>query len=140
MRRIALIVVLLLFVEVGAQPAAAHPANRFRACTKQPAGQCMNVGAEIFWGATAILKGKVRPRHAGFMADVLRRNPRGHVWREVAEARVSDAGTMRYRWLTSLDDVHDLPYRFKFRIRGHGRSNATEAYVVHHPTPSPPPE
>src|SRR5688500_18727623 len=78
-RRTALVFLLLLLVEVPAQPAAAHPTNRFRACTKQPAGECLNVGAEIFWGATAILKGKVRPRHAGVTADVLRRNPRGHV-------------------------------------------------------------
>jgi hypothetical protein len=96
-------------------------------------------GAEIPWGNTVVIKGKVRPRHAGLLADVLRRNPHGHVWREFAEVPVSDAGTMRYRWLTILDDARADPYLFKFRIRGHGRSDATEATVFHHPTPSPPP-
>ena len=87
-----------------------------------------------------VLKGRVRPRHVGLMADVLRRNPHGHVWRVVGQVRVSEVGTLRYRWLTTLDDVtEDAPYLFKFRIRGHGRSNATEAYVFLHPTPTPPP-
>ena len=149
MKRIVAICVLLAFaglgaqlasVGVGAQVAAAHPTNRFRACTRERAGRCLEVGAQIPFGGTMVLKGRVRPLHAGLMADVLRRNPHGHVWRVVGQVRVSEVGTLRYRWLTTLDDVtEDAPYLFKFRIRGHGRSNATEAYVFLHPTPTPPP-
>lgn len=149
MKRVAAVGVLLAFVGlgaqlasvgIGAQVAAAHPTNRFRACTKDNGGGCVEVGAQIPFGGTVVLKGRVRPLHAGLMADVLRRNPHGHVWRVVGQVRVSDAGTLRYRWLTTLDDVTEgAPYLFKFRLRGHGRSNATEAYVFLHPTPSPAP-
>jgi len=71
------------------------------------------------------------------MADVLRRDPRERVWRVVGTVRVSDAGTMRYRWSTTFDDVRRRPYLFRFRILGHGRSNPTEAEVYPHPTPGP---
>ena len=138
MRRIALIVVPVAIVGALALAAGGHPVNRFRACT-YARGECMQVGAEIAWGNTVVVKGKVRPPHAGNVATVLRRNPHGHVWREIATVDVSDAGTMRYRWVTTHDDVRDHPYLFKFRIRGHGRSDATEATVYDHPTPTPPP-
>lgn len=138
MKRIALVVVLLVFVGASALVANGHPTNWFRACTYSR-GECGRVGAEIAWGNTVILKGKVRPPHAGALATVERRNPHGHVWREIATVPVSDAGTMRYRWLTTHDDARRDPYVFKFRIRGHGRSEATEATVYDHPTPTPPP-
>jgi hypothetical protein len=130
--------VALAFVGTSAFLANGHPVNRFRACTYSR-GECVRVGAEIAWGNTVILKGKARPPHAGLLATVLRRNPNGHVWREIATVPVSDAGTMRYAWLTTLDDTRRDPYVFMFRIRGHGRSEATEATVYDHPTPSPPP-
>ncbi|MGZ8629420.1 MAG: hypothetical protein ACXWZF_00425 [Actinomycetota bacterium] len=131
MKRIILVVILLASIGVAAQPTAAHPATRFKACTRHLPGMCMRIGAAFDYGGTVVVKGKVRPVHAGFRADVLRRKPHGSIWRKVAEVRVSDAGTMRYRWRTSIDDVvQDAPYRFKFRIRGHATSNATEAYVL----------
>ena len=74
--------------------------------------------ADQAWGNTVIVKGKARPPHAGAQATVVRRNPHGHVWREIATVPVSDAGTMRYRWLTTHDDARRDPYVFKFRIRG----------------------
>ena len=138
MRRIALVVVPLVFVGTSAFVADGHPVNRFRACTYSR-GECLQVGAEIAWGNTVIVKGKVRPPHARAQATVVRRNPHGQVWREVATVPVSDAGTMRYRWLTTLDDTRRDPYVLKFRIRGHGRSGATEVTVYDHPTPTPPP-
>lgn len=138
MRRIALVVVSLLSVVAFAFAAHGHPISRFRACTYFRR-ECVRVGAEIAWGNTVIVKGKVRPPHAGLQATVVRRNPHGHVWREIATVPVSDAGTMRYRWLTTHDDARRDPYVFKLRIRGHGRSEVTEATVYDHPTPTPPP-
>jgi hypothetical protein len=138
MKRIGLVVLALVLVGTSVQIASGHATRRFRACTRSR-GTCVQFGAEIAWGNTVVLKGKVRPRHSGTLADVLRRKPHGHVWREVAEVSVSDAGRMRYRWLTIHDDARADPYVFKFRIRGHGRSDATEASVYDHPTPSPPP-
>ncbi len=138
MRRIALVGVSLLSVVAFALVANGHPISRFRACTYSRR-ECVRVGAEIAWGNTVIVKGKARPPHGGASATVVRRNPHGHVWHEIATVPVSDAGTMRYRWLTTVDDARRDPYVFKFRIRGHGRSEATEATVYHHATPTPPP-
>ena len=82
MRRIALVVVPLVFVGTSAFVADGHPVNRFRACTYSR-GECVQVGAEIAWGNTVIVKGKVRPPHARAQATVVRRNPHGQVWREI---------------------------------------------------------
>ena len=100
----------------------------------------METGVEVAFGAKVILKGRVRPRHAGAMADVLRRDPHGRVWQVVGAVRVSDAGTLRYRWPTTFEDVRKAPYLFRFRIPRHGRSNATEVEVYQHPTPPPRPQ
>jgi hypothetical protein len=130
-KRIFLVAALVALVAVVTEPAAAHPTTRFRACTRHLPRMCMRVGAAFHYGDTVIVKARVRPRHAGFRADVLRRNPHGSIWRRVATVRVSETGTMRYRWETRYGDaVQDAPYRFRFRIRDHGSSNATEAYVL----------
>lgn len=131
MKKVVLFVVLLALMAVAVPAASAHETTRFRACTRHRPGMCMRIGAAFVYGQTVIVKGRVRPVHAGFMAEVLRRRPHGSVWRVVDEVRVSDAGTLRYRWETRYRDaVQDAPYRFRFRIRGHGTSNATEAYVL----------
>jgi hypothetical protein len=127
-RRVGVIVVALLALSL-AQPAAAHDATRFRACTVS--GGCSRIGAAFLYGDTVVIRAKVRPPHAGYVASVLRRAPRSDRWVRVARVTVSDSGRMRYRWRTEREDaVQDRPYRFRFRIQGHGTSNSTEAYVL----------
>jgi len=116
---------------VLAQPAAAHPTQSFRACTAHTTGPCTERGAAFSFGDVVLVRGAVVPAHAGRVARVLRQDPHTKVWTRVGEVTVSDMGTMRLRWRTHRPDaVQDAPYLFRFTIPGHGRSNATEAFVL----------
>ncbi len=129
MKRAVGVLVVVLVALLVAQPAAAHDARRFRACTAS--GGCFTIGAAFLYGDTVVVRAKVRPPHAGYVASVLRRAPRSDRWVRVARVTVSASGRMRYRWRTEREDaVQDRPYLFRFKIPGHGTSNRTEAYVL----------
>lgn len=111
--------------------AVGHEPRSFEACTVQEPGSCMSIGAAFIYGDRVVVRGKVRPTHAGRVARVLRRDPHSTDWNVVATVTVSDRGRMRFVWETTRDDaVQDAPYLFRFRIPGHGRSNTTEAFVL----------
>jgi hypothetical protein len=118
----------LMLTSLGA--GEAHPTRDFDACT-QTRRLCIDRGAAFDYGSLVIVKGHVRPAHSHQDAVVLRKRPHASVWRRVDTVGISDGGRMRYRWRTDHGDaVQDAPYLFRFRIRGHGVSNGTEAYVL----------
>jgi hypothetical protein len=121
-----------LMVLSGAVTAAAHPVRSFRACTKY-AGQCFDRGAAFIFGDVVLIKGHVLPAHAHLDAVVMRRKPHRSVYRRVGTVPISDRGGMRFRWDTSETQLayQGAPYLFRFRIPGHGVSNATEVNVVY---------
>ena len=121
---------LVLLMALSMSPSAsAHRTRSFRACTVS--GGCLAIGAAFLYGDTVVIRGTVRPPHAGSVAGVLRQDPRSDRWVRVAEVTVSDSGTMRYRWRTEYADADQgAPYLFRFRIAGHGTSTTTEAYVL----------
>lgn len=130
-RSVVVLVGALLAVAFLAAPASAHPTTRFRACTVHVPGMCITRGANHSAGQTIIFKGSVRPLHAGFTAVVLRKRPHGSQFRRFGSVRVNSYGHIRFAWNTRPSDgVQDAPYRFKFRIVGHGMSNSTEAFVT----------
>jgi hypothetical protein len=130
MRRGLGVLVVVLSVLSMAQAASAHDTTSFRACTVSRGG-CGTIGSAFLYGDTVIVRGQVRPPHAGYTARVLRRDPRSDGWVKVAEVTVSESGTMRYRWRTEYEDADQRrPYLFRFKIPGHGTSNTTEAYVL----------
>ena len=109
----------------------AHPAQDFDACTEQTRRICNDRGAAFDYGSRVTIKGHVRPAHSHQDAIVLRQKPHSRVWRRVDTVPISDSGRMRYQWRTDREDaVQDAPYLFRFRIREHGVSNITEAYVL----------
>lgn len=129
-RGLGVVVVVLVALSV-AQPASAHEAREFKACTVHMRGMCIARGATFEWGDTVPVKGSVKPVHAGYRARPLRQRPHSVVWRIVATVRVSDSGRMRFHWPTVYEDaVQEAPYLFKFKIPGHGTSNKTEAWVI----------
>ena len=115
---------------LAAVPAWGHTPTRFRACTSQGDG-CFTIGAAFVYGDTVVVRGRVEPDHAARLAKVKRQDPGSSTWDVVDRVEISDAGTMRFRWETVRRDAHQTkPYRFRFKIVGHGRSNATEAFVL----------
>ncbi len=132
MRRILVVAAAALALGATAvRPADAHPTERFGACTRHLPGMCMPIGAAFDYGDLVVVRGKARPPHAGSIAQVLRQRPHGFVFKRVGQVRVSSSGRMKFRWFTTrASAVQDAPYLFKFRIRGHGTSEPTEAYVL----------
>jgi hypothetical protein len=131
LRRILLVSATVLALAAGGQPAGAHPTERFKACTRQIPGTCMPTGAAFNYGDLVVVRARARPPHAGSVAQVLRKRPHGFVFKRIGEVQVSNAGRMTFRWFTTrAAAVQDAPYLFRFRIRGHGASETTEAYVL----------
>ena len=111
--------------------ATAHPAREFRACARLAPGDCLERGAAFVYGDTAVIRGRVAPPHSEFEAKVLRRDPDRSRWRVVDTVPVTRRGKMFHLWDTRRSDaVQDEPYLFRFRIRGHGLSNTTEAFIL----------
>jgi len=131
MGKIVMGAVVAVLATVMAWPVSAHPVSRFQACTVAVPGGCESIAAAFIFGDTVIVNGRARPKHADREALVLRKRPHGSVFRVVGAVTVNDRGRMRLEWATdSGDAVQDAPYRFRFRIRGHGVSTPTEAHVL----------
>jgi hypothetical protein len=118
-------------------PASAHSPTKFQACAayRRHGPPCISGrGAATFtpYSYNVVhLRGRVQPSHTNFRADVLRKSPNG-VWRDVDSVGVSDEGRLYWRWRVTEEDVnYDGPYRLRFRLTGHGRSNAVRVYIIY---------
>jgi hypothetical protein len=119
----------LLAAIVAPAVAAAHPTDTFDAClTRADVDVCDDTFSYVY-GDTVLLRGEVSPAHAE--AVVLRKAPGADRWERVEVVSITDEGRLRWRWRTHRRDaVQDAPYLLRFRIPGHGRSDAVEAFVL----------
>lgn len=117
---------------VGLPPALAHPTRSFESCGYNRFSRTCTDNVTYAYGALVRLRGKVRPSHGSLAAEVWRQNPGSRQWRLVDDSvSISDNGSMRWSWRTTIDDAdQERPYHFRFRIRGHGRSDVTEVWVI----------
>ena len=113
-------------------PAAAQPADDFRLCAavSEISPRCHNAGVTYEAGQTVFLRGRISPPHPGY-GQVLRRDPGARTWRVVGLMGVAEDGRVRWSWPAKRRDVNGgRPYLFAFRIRGVGRSNLVEVWIV----------
>ena len=119
---------------LGAAPSSAHDARSFDACAARRAragAPTCGRNVTFLYGDTVFLRGSVEPPHARFEGVVLLKRPSADRWERVDTVPISDAGRMRYVWATDVDDADQMaPYRFRFKIPGHGRSNAVIVWVL----------
>jgi hypothetical protein len=126
LRRVAL--ALALAVALAPATAAAGPVDIDACLTRADVDVCDNTFSYLY-GDTVILKGTAPSTYDE--AVVQRKAPGADAWERVATVSISDAGRMRWRWRTRRSDVvQDAPYLLRFRIRGHGRSDTVEAFVL----------
>ncbi len=131
-RRLAVAIALVVGgMSFAPAPADAHPAERFTACTARSTTttQCDRRGAAFIAGQTVYLRGRVTPAHPGF-GEVWRRAPHSQWWAKVGLIGINEQGRIRWSWVTDRYHVASAPYTFQFRIPGHGRSWATQAWVL----------
>jgi hypothetical protein len=71
----------------------------------------------------------IRPRHSELRADVWAKEPH-RAWAKVDDVRISDEGHITWAWDPTLEDANrHRPWRFQFRLSGHGRSDIVRIFV-----------
>jgi hypothetical protein len=112
--------------------ASAHPVQEFTACAKQHkhADLCLSA-VNNGYTEPLFLRGRVTPPHSHLTAKVWEKKP-GEPWEKVHTVGISDTGRMRWEWRPGKTDfIDERPYRFQFRIPGHGRSNIVRMFIDH---------
>jgi hypothetical protein len=120
-----------VLVIAGLAPASAgaDPVDEFDAClTSATAAECGD-NVTYYFGDVVILKGTVSPVHDAAVVQL--KAPGTHRWKQIDTVSISDAGRMKWRWRTHrIDADQGHAYHLRFRIPGHGVSDAVEAWVL----------
>lgn len=125
------IVAALIAVAVPVSPAAAHRTSTFDACIGRIDVVCRD-SAPFLVGDHPRIAAEVRPTHSRLRAEVLRRPPRGD-WERVTSVAIHGGGRMSWTWDTEPSDARRRPWRFTFRIPGHGQSDVVRIRVTRAP-------
>jgi hypothetical protein len=115
-----------------AVPASAHTPDRFDSCVahRRHGGACEEIGTFVF-GDRVFLRARVVPFHAGLEARVMFLRPGASEWRGGVLVPISDTGRMRWSFRPDKDDADQKqPWRFRFRIAHHGRSDTTTVFIL----------
>ena len=124
----AIILITLGLMVVPSAPALAHHVRSFDACVGGRGGPCVDRKDHLA-GDHPRLHAEIRPRHADLRADVWTKEPH-RAWGKVDDVRISDEGRITWAWETTLADAHPhKPWRFQFRLPGHGRSDIVRITV-----------
>ena len=118
-----------LVLVVLAVPAGAHTPERFDSCAahRRHGGTCEEIGTYVF-GDRVFLRARVVPFHAGLEARVMFLRPGAKEWRGGVLVPISDTGRMRWDFRPDKGDAdQQQPWRFRFRIAHHGRSDTASS-------------
>ena len=120
-------------VLLAAPAAVGHDARCFDSCAahRRHGGDCTDT-ATFRVGDPVFLRAKVLPPHGRQEARVVFLRPGADRWRGGVTVPISDGGRMRWAFRTSSTEVGAEPWLFRFRIRGHGRSDVTEVLILPH--------
>ena len=113
-------------------PALAHTPERFDACAAphREAGTCEDTATYVF-GDRVFLRARVVPFHARLEARVRYLRPGAAEWRGGVLVRISETGRMRWSFRSQKGDADQTePWRFRFRIADHGRSDTVTVFIL----------
>lgn len=132
MRRLVAFAIGVVLVAAPAVPAGAHDPDRFDACAahRRQGGSCGDTASYVF-GDRVFLRARVVPFHAAREARVMFLRPGAAEWRAGVLVPISDAGRMRWSFRSEKEDADQVqPWRFRFRIAHHGRSDALTVFIL----------
>jgi hypothetical protein len=132
MRRVAWLALTVSLMVVIAEPALGHPPRSFDSCAayRRHGGYCGDT-ASYSYGDRVFLRAAVRPSHADLDARVIFLRPGADRWRRGVGVPITETGRMRWSFRSSRDDADQTePWLFRFRIFGHGRSDAAEVFIL----------
>lgn len=115
-----------------ATPALGHETRSFDSCAayRRHGGPCGSI-ATYLYGDRVFLRATVDPPHGRLEANVLYLRPGAERWRRGVTVPISETGRMRWSFRSARADADQTePWRFRFRIADHGRSDVTEAFIL----------
>lgn len=118
--------VLLLPVTI----AHAHSVRSFDACIGNypPGGLCKNA-QDYLVGDHPTIRATVKPAHSDLRAALWRRVPH-QSWVKLKTVAINEQGRMAFEWTPQAGDARPHhPYRFRFVLHGHGRSDIVRLWV-----------
>ena len=125
---LAIVLFTVGLVWVSSAPVQAHHVRSFDACVGGRGGSCLD-RKDYLAGDHPHLFAEIRPRYPDLRADVWAKEPH-RAWAKVDDVRISDEGHITWAWDTTLADVHPhKPWRFQFKLPGHGRSDIVRIRV-----------
>ena len=131
MRRLATWMLPLLVVLLS-EPALAHPTRSFDACAayRRHGGICGDTATYTF-GDRVFLRARVEPVHESHDAFVTFLRPGADEWRRGVSVNITETGRMRWSFRSEKQDADQTePWRFRFRIPGHGASDALTVFIL----------
>ena len=132
MRSPTALAIAIVLAAVPAVPAGAHAPDRFDSCAayRRQGGVCGDTASYVF-GDRVFLRARVVPFHASLEARVMFLRPGASEWRGGVLVPISDTGRMRWSFRSQKEDADQLqPWRFRFRIAHHGRSDAATVFIL----------
>lgn len=114
------------------QAAWAHDTRSFDSCAayRRHGGYC-GATASYVYGDRVHLRARVDPPHSHRDARVVFLRPGAAEWRPGVSVPISDTGRMRWSFTSERADADQTdPWWFRFRIRGHGKSDVTEVFIL----------
>lgn len=127
-----LVVFAIASVVLLAEPAGAHPAEGFDSCAayRRHGGYCDDTASYVF-GDRVFLRARVMPVHSAMEARVMFLRPGADRWRGGVLVPISETGRMRWSFRSEREDADQTePWRFRFRIADHGRSDAATVFIL----------
>src|SRR5262245_61732924 len=132
MRSWTALAIAIVVAVLSAVPAGAHTPDRFDSCAahRRTGGSCGDTATYVF-GDRVFLRARVVPFHARLEARVMFLRPGASEWRAGVLVAISDTGRMRWSFRSEKGDADQLePWRFRFRIAHHGRSDAVTVFIL----------
>ncbi|MEX1046115.1 MAG: hypothetical protein WD757_06515 [Actinomycetota bacterium] len=113
-------------------PLAADPPESFTGCSsKERRGPPCGRNKSFHFGDKVHIRGIVDPPHPHLEGRLLRKRPGSDEWNRFATADITDGGIMRVAWQTHRRHaVQNHPYKFQWKIGGHGESNKFKVFVL----------
>jgi hypothetical protein len=132
MRKTVWLVSTLAVTIAIAVPALAHPTTSFDSCAayRGHGGYCGD-SASYTYGDRVFLRASVVPAHADLHAWVVFLRPGADDWRRGVSVEISERGRMRWSFRSARSDADQAePWRFRFRIGGHGASDVATVFIL----------
>lgn len=122
----------LLAITLWGPSALAHPTRTFDSCAGyRPHGGYCGDTASYLYGDRVHLRARVVPAHSRREAKVRFLRPGAERWEAGVSVPISERGRMRWSFRSRRSDADQTePWRFRFKIRGHGISDMVEVFIL----------